>query len=117
MKWCLSNQFDGKDVIYQAGKTKLPDIRNSSTGTNNLVKPDLENTIVTTKTTTTTTTVPTAATLGQHSNSEDASVNPECNKTISNELTNLIKVKTMQILQSSTIAPTQKNYQIMTMSQ
>ena len=110
MKWCLSNQFDGKDVIYQAGKTKLPDIRNSSTGTNNLVKPDLENTIVTTKTTTT-------ATLGQHSNSEDASVNPECNKTISNELTNLIKVKTMQILQSSSIAPTQKNYQIMTMSQ
>ena len=97
MKWCLSNQFDIKDIIYQAGKTKLSDIRNSSTGTNNSVKPYLENTIGTTKTTTITTTppptkvtltititAPTAATLGRHSNSEDAPVIPECNKTTSN---------------------------------
>ena len=41
MKWCLSIQFDIKDSNYQAGKTKLLDIRNSSTGTNSSVKPDL----------------------------------------------------------------------------
>ena len=78
MKWCLSNQFDIKDIIYQARKTKLSDIRNSSTGLNNSVKLYLGNTIRTTKTTTTTTTpptkatstitmtAPTTATLGQH---------------------------------------------------
>ena len=95
MKWCLSNQFDIKDIIYQAGKTKLSDIKNSSIGTNISVKPYLENTIGTTKTTATTTPPPkttlrikittaTATTLGQHSNSEDVPVSPECNKTISN---------------------------------
>ena len=96
IKWCLSNQFDIKDIIYQARKTKLSDIRNSSTGLNNSVKPYLGNTIGTTKTTTTTTTppakatstikitAPTTAILGQHSNSEDVPVSPECNKTTSN---------------------------------
>ena len=95
MKWCLSNQFDIKD-IYQTRKTKLSDIRNSSTSLNNSVKPYLGNTIGTTKTTTTTTTpptkvtstititAPTTTTLGQHSNSEDVPVSPECNKTTSN---------------------------------
>ena len=80
MKWCLSNQFDIKDIIYQAGKTKLSDAKNSSTGKNNSVKPYLENTIGRTKTTTTTAPPPkatsrikitatTATTLEQHSNS------------------------------------------------
>ena len=93
----MSNQFDMKDIIYQAGKTKLSNIRNSSTGTNNSVKLDLENTIGTTKTTTKTTTAPatkatskitittpTAATLRQHSNSENVPVSTECSKITSN---------------------------------
>ena len=95
MKWCLSNQFDIKDIIYQADKTKLSDIKIFLIGTNNSVKPDLGNTNKTTATTTITippttaisaitiTTV-TAAALGQNSNSEDIPVIPECNKTPSN---------------------------------
>ena len=94
MKWCLSNQFDTKDIIYQVGKTKLSDIKIFSTGTNNSVKPYLENTNKTTKTTATTTTlatkatstitITTATTLGQNSNSGDVPVSRECNKTPSN---------------------------------
>ena len=99
MKWCLSNQFDIKDIIYQADKTKLSYIKKFSTGTYSSVKPYLENKNETTTTTTTTTTPPTtgtstitittritatavtAATLEQNSNSEDVLVSPECNKT------------------------------------
>ena len=95
MKWCLSNQFDIKDIIYQADKTKLSDTKIFLIGTNNSVKPDIGNTNkITAKTTTTippttaisaititTVTAATAATLGQNSNSEDVPVIPECNKT------------------------------------
>ena len=99
MKWCLSDQFEIKDITYQADKTKLSDINNISIGTNNSAKPDLENTNKTITTTTTptptatsaitiiaitTATAATAATLGQNSNSEDVPVSPECNKTPSN---------------------------------
>ena len=130
MKWCLSNQCDIKGIIYQAGKTKLSDIWNSSTGTNNSVKPDLENTIGITKTAATATTTPptkttsktkitapTAATLGQHSNSEDVPVSPECNKTTSNVTYESDKSQNYANIQSSAIALTQKSYQIITMSQ
>ena len=98
MKWCLSNQFEIKDITYQADKTKLSDVKNISIGTNNSAKADLENTNKTITTTTptatatsaitiiaiTTATAATAATLGQNSNSEDVPVSPECNKTPSN---------------------------------
>ena len=130
MKWCLSNQFDIKDIIYQADKTKLSDIKIFLIGTNNSVKPDLGNTNKTTATTTTTIppttaisavtittiTAATPATLGQNSNSEDVPVIPECKKTPSNITYELIKLKTMQILQSLPIAPIQKNYQTITLN-
>ena len=94
----MSNQFDIKDIIYQAGKIKLSDIEIFSTSTNNSVKPYLENTNKTTKittattattapptkaTSTTTITTATTATLGQNSN-KNVPVSPECNKTPSN---------------------------------
>ena len=72
MKWCLSNQFDIKDIIYQAHKTKLSDIKNFLTGTNNSGKPDLEN--ANKFTTATTTTTPPTAGSSTISNGRNSSI-------------------------------------------